>query len=214
MTPFSQQDLILDIEAQPDLTGTVVRESILNCALTSRLCNPGRNTIQKDLSFSLGNKVSHDVNIGFLGVSRLSDAWPEGYEFNLTYGVFDSLIKGVEKTWQVTVLSFEMMEKLVTGDISAKNLSGPVGIAQGAGNSASIGFVYFLSFIAFFSINLGIFNLLPIPGLDGGHIFLLVPEKLKGSPLSTEFRQKIQGMGMVLLLTLMVIVTINDLSGL
>lgn len=173
-----------------------------------------RKGLEKTLAIQLANKVKDNQTIGYLGIGRVRDEWPEQYRFDLTYGFFDSFGKGIEKTWDVTKLSFEMIGKLITGDISAKNLSGPIGIAQGAGNSAGVSFVYFLSFIAFFSINLGIFNLLPLPVLDGGHLLYYLIELLTGKPVP----EKIQAIGFrfgaIALFSLMAFALLNDISRL
>ena len=128
------------------------------------------------------------------------------------YGLFDSLVKAVEKTWDVSVLTLKMLYNMIFGEISFKNLSGPLSIAQYAGDSASIGLVAFLTFIAVVSISLGVLNLLPIPVLDGGHLMFYLVEFIKGSPVSQETELKAQHIGIVLLLMLMVFAFYNDLE--
>lgn len=173
-----------------------------------------RDELVKDLTFSLASKKDNGKLIGYLGISRVREAWPEQYTFNLTYDAFESLTKSIIKTWDVTVLSIDMLGKLITGDISVKNLSGPIGIAQGAGNSAEIGFVYFLGFIAFFSINLGIFNLLPLPVLDGGHLLYYLIELFTGKPVPEKAQAIGFRIGSVLLFGLMAFALLNDISRL
>ena len=107
---------------------------------------------------------------GYIGLSPKVDAYPESFRVNLKYGVFDSISKGIDKTWQLSHLTVSTLVNLITGELSVKNLSGPVGIAKGAGMSADYGLAYFLGFIALISVNLGIMNLIPLPVLDGGHL--------------------------------------------
>jgi regulator of sigma E protease len=111
-------------------------------------------------------------------------------------------------------LSVEMIGKLFTGDVSVKNLSGPISIAQGAGASAEYGFVYFLSFLALISVNLGIINLLPLPMLDGGHLMYFSIEWLTGKPVSENIQEIGFKIGGVLLLGLMSIAIFNDIARL
>ena len=107
-----------------------------------------------------------------------------------------------------------MLGKLITGDVSVKNLSGPISIAQGAGMSASSGIVYFLSFLALISVNLGIINLLPIPVLDGGHLLYYFIELLRGRPVPDSVQEIGFKIGGVLLLLFMSIAIINDITRL
>ena len=107
-----------------------------------------------------------------------------------------------------------MLKKLVLGQISLDNLSGPIAIAQGAGASASYGFVYFLSFLALISVNLGIINLLPLPVLDGGHLVYYFIELLTGKPVPEKVQEIGFKIGALVLLSIMSIAIFNDLSRL
>lgn len=155
-----------------------------------------------------------DPSIGFLGVVPLSEPWPETYVFNLQYGVVGSFSAAMDKTWRLITLSIEMIKKLITGDVSVKNLSGPISIAQGAGNSADYGLVYFLSFLALISVNLGIINLLPLPVLDGGHLLYYVIELFTGRPVSESVQEVGFKVGGVLLFMLMAVAIFNDVARL
>jgi regulator of sigma E protease len=107
-----------------------------------------------------------------------------------------------------------MIGKLLTGELSINNLSGPIAIAQGAGSSAGYGFVYFLSFLALISINLGIINLLPLPVLDGGHLFYYFIEWVTGKPVPEKIQEVGFKFGAIILLTLMLVALTNDFSRL
>jgi len=152
--------------------------------------------------------------VGFAGVSPTLTPWPESSQVTLSYGVLDAFVIGVEKTWQLVSLSFKMIGQLVTGELSVKILSGPLSIAQGAGQSASYGFVAFLSFLALISVNLGIINLLPLPVLDGGHLMYYVIELLTGKPVPEKIQEVGFRIGAALLFMLMSIAIFNDFTRL
>ena len=130
------------------------------------------------------------------------------------YGVIESCWKGLIKTWEVSVLTLKLLGKLVTGEASLKNISGPVTIAEYAGVSASIGFSAFVGALAIISISIGILNLLPIPVLDGGHLFYYLVEIVKGSPVSEKFEAAGQRLGIVMLAGLMGLAFYNDFQRL
>ncbi|OYW90146.1 MAG: zinc metallopeptidase RseP, partial [Alishewanella sp. 32-51-5] len=115
---------------------------------------------------------------------------------------------------QLTRLSFAMVGKLLTGDVSVKHLSGPISIAQGAGSTASMGLIAFLSFMALISVNLAVINLLPLPILDGGHLMYLVVELIRGKPVSERAQEIGFRFGALVLLMLMGIALLNDISRL
>lgn len=170
-----------------------------------------------------GNAVSKLVQVGvrednssagYLGIVPLAEPWPESYVFDLRYGPLGALAAGVDKTWRLMTLSVDMIGKLLTGHVSVKNLSGPISIAQGAGNSAGYGLVYFLSFLALISVNLGIINLLPLPVLDGGHLLYYFIELLTGRPVPESVQETGFKIGGVLLFMLMAVAIFNDIARL
>lgn len=152
--------------------------------------------------------------IGIVGISPTQAPWPDNMRFELEYGIVDSLIAAADKTWQLVVVSFKMIGKLFTGDVSVKNLSGPISIAQGAGASASYGLVYFLGFIALISVNLGIINLMPLPVLDGGHLLYYFVEVITGKPVPEKVQEIGFRFGAALLLMLMGVALFNDFARL
>ncbi|MDN5498827.1 MAG: sigma E protease regulator RseP [Shewanella sp.] len=159
-------------------------------------------------------KNSDGKDIGVLGVSPAQAQWPENMRLQLEYGPIESFAIAADKTWQLVVVSFKMIGKLFTGDVSVKNLSGPISIAQGAGNSANYGLVYFLGFLALISVNLGIINLLPLPVLDGGHLLYYFVEVITGKPVSEKVQEIGFRFGAALLLMLMSIALFNDFARL
>ncbi len=150
--------------------------------------------------------------IGYLGVSPKVDDWPAAYKIDISYGLFTALTESVKRTWHLIILSFDMIGKLITGDVSIKNLSGPIAIAQGAGDSAGYGLVYFLGFLALISINLGIINLLPLPVLDGGHLVYYLIELLTGKSVPINIQEAGFKFGALALLALMSVALFNDFS--
>jgi len=152
--------------------------------------------------------------IGYLGISTYQEPYPEEYRFTLQYGPIAAFTGGVDRTWQLMGLTMSMLKKLVTGDVSVSNLSGPVGIAQGAGAHASYGLVYFLSFMALISVSLGILNLLPIPMLDGGHLLFYIVEWVRGKPVPEQVQELSFRAGLLILMTLLVITLFNDIGRL
>ncbi|MCY7294318.1 sigma E protease regulator RseP [Alteromonas sp. a30] len=151
---------------------------------------------------------------GYLGIVPKSEAWPEKYRFNQQYGVIGAIEQAILKTWRLITLSFEMIGKLLTGDVSVKNLSGPISIAQGAGASAGFGVVYFLSFLALISVNLGIINLLPLPVLDGGHLLYYFIELLRGKPVPEHIQEIGFRIGGAIIMLLMAVAIFNDIARL
>ena len=176
-------------------------------------------TVERDgqlieLSVTPKGVKRHGQLIGYLGVAPKFEPWPKEYQIQLAYGPLDALGESMARTWNLVTLSFDMIGKLVTGDISVKNLSGPIAIAQGAGSSAGYGFVYFLGFLALISINLGIINLLPLPVLDGGHLLYYLIELVTGKAVPENIQEIGFKFGALALLGLMSIALFNDFSRL
>ena len=156
----------------------------------------------------------HGIEQGFLGVAPVVQPWPEGYVETRSFGPLDSIVRGTQETWRLITLSFDMIGNLITGQVSVKNLSGPVGIAVGAGTSVSYGLVAFLSFLALISVNLGVFNLLPLPVLDGGHLMYYIIELFRKKPVSEKTQEFGFKVGALLLIFLTCFALFNDVSRL
>ncbi len=114
------------------------------------------------------------------------------------YGPLESIGKAIYKTWDTSLFSLQMLGKMIVGEVSLKNLSGPITIADYAGQSAQVGWVSYLLFLALISISLGVLNLLPVPLLDGGHLMYYIFEIFKGSPVSDKAIEIGQHLGMAL----------------
>jgi regulator of sigma E protease len=132
----------------------------------------------------------------------------------IKYSPGAAMIRAIKKTWETSVFTLQMIGKMVVGEMSWKNVSGPITIADYAGKSAQMGISSYLGFLAVISISLGVLNLLPIPILDGGHLMYYVVEMVKGSPLSARAMEVGQQVGMALLFALMVFAIYNDISRL
>jgi regulator of sigma E protease len=173
-----------------------------------------RNDEVVELNLTPRKRNEAGETFGYIGVKNRIEI-PESVRREMTvnerYGPIGALVEAVDKTWRMSWLTLRVLGKLVTGEASVKNLSGPITIAHYAGVTAKIGLEPFLGFLAIISISLGVLNLLPIPMLDGGHLFYYLIEILKGSPVSEGTEIVGQKIGMLLLFCLMSIAIYNDL---
>ncbi|MFM9884543.1 MAG: RIP metalloprotease RseP [Burkholderiales bacterium] len=147
------------------------------------------------------------------GVREDPDAF-KGLYVVQNYGLFEALQRATIKTWDMSIFSVRMMWKMLTGELSWRNLGGPVTIADYAGQSAALGWLPFVTFIALISISIGVLNLMPIPILDGGHLLYYLVELVKGRPLSDRILEYGQRVGFAILLVLMGFAFYNDISRL
>jgi regulator of sigma E protease len=152
--------------------------------------------------------------IGRLGImlAEGTRSWPPGVRITRRAGPLDALGEGVVKTWEMSAMTVQMLWRVVTGQVSAKNISGVVSIAEFAGMSVMLGFTAFLSFLAIISVSLGVLNLAPVPLLDGGQVVYQVVEAVKGSPLSERAQIFGQQVGIALIVLLMSLAFYNDIS--
>lgn len=152
--------------------------------------------------------------IGFVGAGVQVPEIPADWLRTSQAGFLQGLSLGVEKTWNLVGFTLESLWKMIRGDVSVKNLSGPITIAKVAGSSASGGLESFIGFLALLSVSLGVLNLLPVPMLDGGHILFYSAEMLIGKPLPEKVQIAAIKVGMFLLFSLMAVAFYNDISRL
>ena len=169
-----------------------------------------RNGYPAALELTLGEEVEGEERRGLIGIG-IANTWEDYYALR-KYSPLESISAAVEKTWSSTLFTVRMLGRMVTGDVSIKNISGPINIAQFAGQSAERGLSYFLGFLAIISISLGVLNLLPIPVLDGGQIVYQLVGLLKGSPLTERAQILGQQIGILALLLLMSFAFYNDIA--
>ncbi len=153
--------------------------------------------------------------IGIAGVRlRVDPATAERQVVTVRYGPIEALAQGARKTWELSTFTLRMLGRIVTGDASLKNISGPLTMADFAGQSAQQGTLVFVGYLALISISLGVLNLLPVPLLDGGHLLYYFAELIKGSPVSDRAFEVGQRIGMAVLAMLMALALFNDVSRL
>jgi len=153
--------------------------------------------------------------VGRIGAApRVPPSHADKILIRVQHGPLASLAKGAAKTWDISIFSLKMLGRMLIGEVSWKHLSGPVTIADFAGQSAQMGWISYVSFLALISISLGVLNLLPIPLLDGGHLMYYVIEIVKGGPVSERAMELGQRVGLALLLVMMAFAFYNDLNRL
>ena len=216
---LQQNDQIISINGEPVANWNGLVQIITRNPAETMTLELVRNGVTLTQDVLIGSREVNGQKLGYLGVSQ-----PDWTEDDLAriermrhrqqYPLVDAIGQGLNKTWEITTLSFRLIGKLFTGDVSPQNLSGPISIAQGAGTYASYGFVFFLSFLGMISVNLGIINILPIPVLDGGHLLYYLIELIRGKPLSESVQEIGLRIGLLMVLSLMVFSIFNDISRL
>lgn len=163
------------------------------------------------LNLTPAQKSENGETIGYAGMGVKLPKMPENMRRVVHYNVFEALGRAADETAEAVSFVFISLKKLVLGEISIKNLSGPIGIAKVAADQAQYGFWAFISFMAHVSVILAVINMLPIPVLDGGHILFYVVEWIKGSPVSESMQLMGLKAGMALLMCVMVVAFYNDI---
>jgi len=174
-----------------------------------------RNGVAQDITVTPEAQQSNGRTVGIAGFRpRVDPAVAEKLAVTVRYGPFDALVHGAERTWELSVFTLKMLGRIFIGEASLKNISGPLTMADFAGQSAQAGLLTFVGYLALISISLGVLNLLPVPLLDGGHLLYYFAEIFKGSPVSDRAFEVGQRIGMAMLAVLMALALFNDVSRL
>jgi regulator of sigma E protease len=209
-----QGDVVLRVGGRDVVDGRQLREliraSVQGGTAVSQDWQIERRGVAQTILVTPGVQQEGDVLIGRIGA--YVGAAPE--MVMVRYGPLQGLWLGAVKAWDVSVLTLRMMGKMVMGDASLKNLSGPLTIADYAGRSASLGLIQYLGFLALISVSLGVLNLLPLPVLDGGHLMYYLWEGLTGKSVSDVWLERLQRAGIAVLAVMMSIALFNDLTRL
>ena len=209
-----KDDVVLAIDGQDIIDGQQLRLHIRNAAASGRAAVQAWKLLRdgQPLQLQLTPQVvpEGDKTIGRIGA--FVGAPPEMVVVN--YGLFDGLWRAVVQTWDISALTLRMMGKMLIGEASVKNLSGPLTIADYAGKSAGMGLTQYLIFLALISVSLGVLNLLPLPILDGGHLMYYLWEAVTGRPVSDRWMEGLQRGGIALLAVMMAIALFNDVTRL
>jgi regulator of sigma E protease len=196
----SWEALVAAVQAKPELP--------LNLTIE-------RDGAQQTVEVVPASVAAGERRIGRIGAApQLPPSHAERMLIRVQHGIGESLWKALLKTGDIAVFSLKMLGKMLLGEVSWKHLSGPVTIADFAGQSAAMGWVSYLTFLALISISLGVLNLLPIPLLDGGHLMYYAIEIVKGKPVSERAMELGQRVGLALLLVMMAFAFYNDLNRL
>ncbi|HSP00715.1 MAG TPA: RIP metalloprotease RseP [Thioalkalivibrio sp.] len=194
----SWQDLVERIQSRPD---------------ADMILEVERDASRIEITVRTGAREDNGRVVGVIGAyPHVDTAQFEAMRATVRHGPVISFTQGVSRTWDMTVLTLRVLWRLVTGEASVKNISGPISIAEYAGVTAVIGLSAFLGFMAIVSISLGIINLLPIPVLDGGHLLYYLVEIVKGSPVSPQVEAVGQRVGLVMIALLMTLAFYNDIT--
>jgi regulator of sigma E protease len=204
-------DRILAIDGQPVQDGLAFVEKIRESAGRTLTLQVVRGAATLDVRVT--PEVADDgQGEGAKRIGRIKVEVPLAPEMaTISDAPLDALAKGAQRTWDTSAMTIKMIGRMIIGQVSLKNITGPITIADYAGQTARVGLVSYLSFMAFISISLGVMNLLPIPVLDGGHLLYYALEILTGRPVSERFGEIAQRAGLGILMALMLVAAFNDI---
>lgn len=212
---FQIDDKIVSIDGQPmtdwqNLVAYVSSRPNQQIKITVERAQGSLKTLDVDVQATQVN----GAEIGRIGVGNKPVDIPQEKIVDVNHSIISAITGGIDNTWQMSALTVRMLWKMLKLEVSPKNISGPITIAEYAGKTAQVGLKSFLLFLAVISISLGIINLMPIPMLDGGHLLMYIAEAIKGSPLSETSMIIGQKIGLLILGALMFLAFYNDLARL
>jgi regulator of sigma E protease len=208
-------DRVTHADGKEIKTWTELVESIRAKPDSSMRLTIERGGVRRSVDIAPEAVTANGKRIGRIGASPfVPPSYSERIFVRKQYGPVDSLVKAAARTWEIATFSLRMLGKMLVGEVSWKHLSGPLTIADFAGQSAQLGWVSYVTFLAVISISLGVLNLLPIPLLDGGHLMYFVFEIVKGGPISERAMELGQRVGLALLLVLIAFALYNDFNRL
>ncbi|MER2104257.1 MAG: sigma E protease regulator RseP [Pseudomonas atacamensis] len=207
-------DRLLALDGQPLDDWQQVVDTVRTRPDTKIMLRIERDNAQIDVPVTLAARGESKAPSGYLGAGVKAIDWPPEMIREVSYGPLAAIGEGARRTWTMSILTLDSLKKMLFGELSVKNLSGPITIAKVAGASAQSGVADFLNLLAYLSISLGVLNLLPIPVLDGGHLLFYLIEWVRGRPLS----DRVQGwgiqIGISLVVGVMLLALVNDLGRL
>jgi regulator of sigma E protease len=207
-------DVVLRVGLVPVVDGQQLRQLIRASAAkgpaASSVWKISRGGMDIEVAVKPDTQQDGELRIGRIGA--YVGAMPE--LVLVRYGAFAGLWLGVTRSWDVSALTLRMMGRMLVGEASLKNLSGPLTIADYAGKSAGMGLTQYLTFLALISVSLGVLNLLPLPVLDGGHLMYYLWEGVTGKPVSDAWMERLQRGGVAVLVVMMAIAIFNDINRL
>ncbi|MCQ4296532.1 RIP metalloprotease RseP [Pseudomonas stutzeri] len=207
-------DLLLGLNQQPLADWQQVIDAVKVLPGESVSLQVEREGQRLDVPLTLAVRGEGDARRGYLGAGVEGGEWPAEMLREVRFGPLEAVVEGARRTWTMSLLTLDSLKKMLFGELSVKNLSGPITIAKVAGASAQSGLGDFLNFLAYLSISLGVLNLLPIPVLDGGHLLFYLVEWVRGRPLS----ERVQGwgvqIGISLVVGVMLLALVNDIGRL
>ncbi len=203
-------DRVVSIDGQSVADWVDIVSKVERMPSKTLIFNVLRNNKQKRIPVAVGVMKQNSQAVGYIGVISSPPSWPKSFVRQENFSFFGAWIPAVEQTWTLIRFNFVVMIKMIEGKISVHTLGGPITVFQAAGKATQAGLQVYLGFIGFISLTIGFINLLPIPGLDGGHLLFQVIEGIFRRPVPERIQMIGLSIGMVFLIFLMVQATIND----